>query len=126
MYFEIVAILRFFFSGYVNTNLAFLLNVKHEINFVKFKTSHALGKITKIFTLNLQLIETRIEQWRQKYDREKKMYEKEIRKVRNEIGNAQKYLEELTTEVMIRKLYDSARNILISFRATGTECSAVN
>jgi len=82
--------------------------------------SHTFGKITKIFTLNLQLIETWIEQWRQRYDREKKMYEKEIRKVRNEIGNAQKYLEELTTEVMIPKLYDSARNILISFRTTGT------
>lgn len=82
--------------------------------------SHALGKITKIFTLNLQLIETRIEQWRQRYDREKKMYEKEIRKVRNEIGDAQKYLEELTTEVMIGKLCDSARNIFISFRAAET------
>lgn len=35
------------------------------------------------------------------------MYEKEIREVRNEIGDARKYLEELTTEVMIRKLCEN-------------------
>lgn len=75
-----------------------------EINFVKFTTSQAVAKITKMFTLNLQLIENRIEQWRQRYEREKKMYEREICKVRNEIEDARKYLEELTTEVMIRKL----------------------
>lgn len=86
-----------------------------EINFVKFTTNQAVAKITKMFTLNLQLIENRIEQWRQRYEREKKMYEREICKVRNEIEDARKYLEELTTEVMIRKLCDSARNIFISF-----------
>lgn len=89
----------------------------HEIDFAKFKMSHAAPqlRITKILTLNLQLIENRIEQWRQRYDREKKMYEEGIRKVRNEIEDARKYLEELTTEVMIRKLCDSARNIFIPF-----------
>lgn len=88
----------------------------HEIDFAKFKTSHAARlRITKILTLNLQLIENRIGQWRQRYDREKKMYGEGIRKVRNEIEDARRYLEELTTEVMIRKLCDSARNIFIPF-----------
>lgn len=107
MYFEIVTFYNSFYSACVNINSTFLLDVEHEINFAKFKMSHALTRITKIFTLNLQLIENRIEQWRQRYDREKKMYEKKIRKVCNEIENARKYLEELTTEVMIRKLCEN-------------------
>ncbi|XP_011065755.1 PREDICTED: IQ domain-containing protein G isoform X2 [Acromyrmex echinatior] len=60
--------------------------------------NHVNDVLMRYLTRRIALIETRIEQWRQRYDREKKMYEKEIRKVRNEIGNAQKYLEELTTE----------------------------
>lgn len=47
------------------------------------------------------------------------MYEKKIGEVRNEIENAQKYLEELTTEVMIRKLRDGTGNIFISFPRRG-------
>ncbi|KYM82012.1 IQ domain-containing protein G [Atta colombica] len=62
--------------------------------------NHVNDVLTRYLTRRITLIETRIEQWRQRYDREKKMYEKEIRKVRNEIGNAQKYLEELTTEAL--------------------------
>lgn len=46
------------------------------------------------------------------------MYEKEIRKVRNEIEGARGHLEKLTTEVMIRKLCDSAREIF-SFHSRG-------
>ncbi|KYN33980.1 IQ domain-containing protein G, partial [Trachymyrmex septentrionalis] len=61
--------------------------------------NHVNDVLTRYLTQRIALIETWIEQWRQRYDREKKMYEKEIRKVRNEIGNAQKYLEELTTEI---------------------------
>ncbi|KAG5320442.1 DRC9 protein, partial [Pseudoatta argentina] len=60
--------------------------------------NHVNDVLMRYLTQRIAHIETRIEQWRQRYDREKKMYEKEIRKVRNEIGNAQKYLEELTTE----------------------------
>ncbi|KYN03839.1 IQ domain-containing protein G, partial [Cyphomyrmex costatus] len=60
--------------------------------------NHVNDVLTRYLTRRIALIESRIEQWQQKYDREKKMYEKEIRKVRNEIEDAQKYLEELTTE----------------------------
>lgn len=45
------------------------------------------------------------------------MYEKEIGEVRKEIEDARKYLEELTAEVMIRKLRDGTGNIFISFSA---------
>lgn len=60
--------------------------------------------IRKIFALNLQFIENRIEEWQRRYDIEKKMYEKEIRKARSEIEEVQADLKKLTTEVIILKL----------------------
>lgn len=50
-----------------------------------------------------QFIGKRIDEWRRRYDREWKMYEKEIGKARNGIEDARKNLEELTTEVTIRE-----------------------
>jgi len=52
------------------------------------------------------------------------MYEKEISEVRNEIEDARKYLEKLTTEVMIRKLRDAVREIF-SFHSTRRKNDAV-
>ncbi|XP_011881410.1 PREDICTED: IQ domain-containing protein G [Vollenhovia emeryi] len=54
--------------------------------------------LTRYLTRRVALVENRIEQWRQRYDREEKVYECEIRRVRSEIEDARKYLGELTTE----------------------------
>ncbi|XP_012533374.1 dynein regulatory complex protein 9 [Monomorium pharaonis] len=54
--------------------------------------------LTRYLMRRIALIENRIEQWRQRYDREKEMYEGKIRRVRNVIEDARKYLVELTTE----------------------------
>ncbi|XP_029158250.1 dynein regulatory complex protein 9 [Nylanderia fulva] len=55
-------------------------------------------ELTRYLTWRIAFIENRIEQWQRRYEQEQKMYEKEICKVRNEIEDAQKYLEQLTTE----------------------------
>ncbi|KAL6254871.1 hypothetical protein P5V15_014213 [Pogonomyrmex californicus] len=60
--------------------------------------NHVSGELTRYLTGRIALIENRIVECRQRYDREKKMYEKEIRKVSDEIEDAREYLEELTTE----------------------------
>jgi len=72
-------------------------------------------RIAKIFGLNLQSIEKQIEQWQQRYDRERETHERQIRRVRNEIEDARKYLEKLTTEVTIREARDATGNIFLSF-----------
>ncbi|XP_032682368.1 dynein regulatory complex protein 9 isoform X2 [Odontomachus brunneus] len=56
------------------------------------------SELMRYLTQRIALIENRIEEWRCRYDLEKKMYEKEIRKVRNEIEDARANLEDLTTE----------------------------
>ncbi|EZA51694.1 IQ domain-containing protein G [Ooceraea biroi] len=56
------------------------------------------GALTRYQTRRMAFIKNRIEQWRQRYDREGEMHEKQICKVRNEIEDARKYLEKLTTE----------------------------
>jgi len=65
--------------------------------------------------LNLQSIEKQIEQWQQRYDREKETYERQIRQVRNEIEDGRKYLEKLTTEVTIREARHGRRGNIIHF-----------
>ncbi|CAL1684547.1 unnamed protein product [Lasius platythorax] len=67
--------------------------------YVREKNENCVNsELTRYLTWRVAFIENRIEQWRQRYDREQRMYEKEICKVRNEIEDAQKYLEQLTTE----------------------------
>ncbi|KAH0944898.1 hypothetical protein HN011_001419 [Eciton burchellii] len=56
------------------------------------------GELTRYLTRRVASIEKQIEQWQQRYDREKETYERQIRQVRNEIEDGRKYLEKLTTE----------------------------
>ncbi|KAM0728670.1 Dynein regulatory complex protein 9 [Formica fusca] len=67
--------------------------------YVREKNENCVNnELIRYLTWRTASIEKRIEQWQERYDREKKMYEKEIHKLRNEIEDARKYLEQLTTE----------------------------
>jgi len=109
------AIRRSFSTSFPSGNSPRARATLFEILLARARSLRRGTRIAKIFVLNLQSIEKQIEQWQQRYDRERETHERQIRQVRNEIEDDRRYLEELTTEVTIREARDGTGNIFISF-----------